>query len=262
MTHVNFLSGGVASWAAGKRVAEAHGTANLINLFTDTKTEDEDTYRFLREAAENIGGEFVTIADGRDIWQIFKDKKFLANSRVDVCSAVLKRTLADKWIKERFKPDEVICYTGIDWSEVHRQERMAKRKLPYIYEAPLCEPEYLTKAEIHIWAESEGLRKQRLYKMGLQHANCGGGCIKAGVGHWRQLFKEFPERYLEWEMNELDVYKHVENAKPFLKMTIEGKLEYITLHDLRVRFLEPEQEGAACQIDMFDIGGCGCFNDE
>ena len=54
--HVVFYSGGLASWATAMRVAEKHGTKNLKMLFTDTKMEDEDLYRFLDESAILLGG--------------------------------------------------------------------------------------------------------------------------------------------------------------------------------------------------------------
>lgn len=261
MKHIVLMSGGIGSWAAAKRVSEQHGPEDIIMLFTDTKTEDEDTYRFLHDAADNVGGELVIIADGRDIWQVFRDKQFLANSRVDICSRMLKRELADSWIQERFQPDEMVGYVGIDWSEEHRYQRMAARKAPYVYKAPLCEAPWLTKAELHQWATSEGLEKQRLYKIGLPHANCGGGCVKAGVGHWRVLYMKFPERYLEWEENEQKLYRDMPKAKPFLRVMENGEDRYMTLRELRIERLEPERQGAACQIDMFDLGGCGCFTE-
>lgn len=54
MKHVVMFSGGAGSWAAAKRVAERHGTADLTLLFTDTLMEDEDLYRFLHEAAAAV----------------------------------------------------------------------------------------------------------------------------------------------------------------------------------------------------------------
>ncbi|HEY7821247.1 MAG TPA: hypothetical protein VIG24_00340, partial [Acidimicrobiia bacterium] len=94
MKHVVMFSGGIGSWAAAKRVAEAHGTDDLYLVFSDVKGmnpsphigEDEDTYRFIREAAENVGGELVLLSDGRDIWEVFKEKRFLGNSRLANCS--------------------------------------------------------------------------------------------------------------------------------------------------------------------------------
>lgn len=263
ITHIVLMSGGIGSWAAGKLVAQEVGPENMVLLFTDTKFEDEDTYRFLRDAAGNIGAHLEMISDGRDIWQVFEDNSFLGNSRVDICSRVLKRDLADSWIAENYTPQNAIMYVGIDWTEMHRYERMRKRKLPWVYRAPLCESENLmTKPELHKWAEQEGLEQQRLYKIGMPHANCGGGCVKAGVGHWRQLFQQWPERYELWEQKEQVLYEKVPNAKPFLRMTEDGVRRYISLKELREKYLEPEQQGAACQIDLFDWGGCGCFSDE
>ena len=74
------FSGGLGSWVTAKRVAEQHGTDDLFLVFADVKGhnpsphagEDEDTYRFIREAAANVGGTLVTLNEGRDIWQVFK----------------------------------------------------------------------------------------------------------------------------------------------------------------------------------------------
>src|SRR4051812_7862855 len=127
MQHLVMFSGGIGSWAAAKRVAAAHGTADLVLLFTDTLMEDEDLYRFLPEAAANVGGRLVRIADGRTPWGVFFDRRFLGNSRIDPCSEVLKRKLASKWRNEHCQPESTIVYVGIDWTEQHRIEGMAAR---------------------------------------------------------------------------------------------------------------------------------------
>ena len=255
MKHVVMFSGGVGSWAAARRVAERHGTDDLTLLFTDTKIEDEDTYRFLREAAENVGGTLVEIADGRTIWEVFSDKRFLGNTRVDLCSRILKRELADKWIKDNCEVGDTTCYVGIDWTEVHRYDRMAPRKLPWIYEAPLCDPPYLDKHDIHEWAEREGLEKQRLYKLGMPHANCGGGCIKMGHGGFARLLNVWPSRFREWEDNEQKLRDQIGGDIAILKDRTGGGSRPLTLRELRERI-----EGGQ-QPDLFDIGGCGCFLD-
>jgi len=66
MKHIVSFSGGLGSWMAAKRVADKFGTDDLYLVFTDVLIEDEDLYRFLHEAAENVGGELVVLADGRD----------------------------------------------------------------------------------------------------------------------------------------------------------------------------------------------------
>lgn len=252
---VVMFSGGIGSWAAAKRVAERHGTSHLRLLFCDTKSEDEDTYRFLADAAANIGAPLVTIADGRNIWEVFSDKRFLGNSRVDPCSLILKRELADKWMAEHYDPATTEVIVGVDWSEEHRFTRLAARKLPWVYTAPLCEAPFLTKTQMHQWATHEGLRMQRLYLLGSSHANCGGGCVKMGVGGFARLYKAWPERFAEWEANEETLRGQLGDVS-ILRDRSGDETTPLTLRALRERI------DADRQVDLFDIGGCGCFADE
>lgn len=248
------FSGGAGSWAAAKRVAAKHGTDNLTLLFTDTLIEDVDLYRFLPEAASNIGVELVTIADGRTPWELFRDERFLGNTRVDICSRVLKRELADKWLRENCDAESTTVYVGIDISEVHRFDRLRERKLPWRYEAPLCEPPYLTKAAMLAALKSEGVAPPRLYALGFAHNNCGGGCVKAGVGHFAHLYKTLPNVYAEWEKNEGELRDMLGNVA-ILRDRANGVTKPLPLVQLRRRLDD------GYQPDLFDIGGCGCFTD-
>lgn len=254
--HIVFFSSGIGSWACAKVVAEEHGTDDLILLFMDTNIEDEDNYRFLLEAADNVGAELRWLVNEEDPFDVFKRKKFMGNSRVDPCSRVLKRERADAWIQENFKPDECICYVGIDWTEEHRFVRLAERKLPYVYKAPLIGKQIM-KAQMISWAQSEGLEPPRMYRMGFQHANCGGFCVKSGQAQFRKLWENFPERYLEYEQKELEVYDAIGQKRPFLRKQIDGKMTYLTMREFRQMYLETNGE-----IDEFDWGGCGCFVDQ
>lgn len=56
---VVLFSGGLGSWAAAKRTVARHGTEGVTLLFTDTKAEDEDLYRWLPVAAANVGAPLV-----------------------------------------------------------------------------------------------------------------------------------------------------------------------------------------------------------
>lgn len=181
LRHVVMFSGGVGSWAAAKRVAARYGTTGLTLLFTDTLMEDEDLYRFLPQAAANVGGELVMIAEGRTPWEVFFDERFLGNSRIDPCSKILKRQMADRWLAFNRHPSDTVVYVGIDWSEEHRFTRLRDRKFAgggWRYEAPLCEPPYLTKAQMFVEMKTV-IPLPRLYAMGFEHNNCGGFCIKA-----------------------------------------------------------------------------------
>lgn len=250
--NVVMFSGGIGSWAAAKRVAETE-PGEMILLFCDTLIEDEDTYRFLDDAAANIGAPLIRIAEGRTPWQVFHDERFLGNHRFDPCSRILKRELADRWLVEHCDMATTVVIVGIDWSEEHRFERLRERKLPWVYRAPMCEAPYLTKTQMHDWATREGLQQQRLYKMGAAHANCGGGCVKAGIGAFARLYRTMPERFAEWERNEAALRELLGDVA-ILTDRRGGKRRIMPLSEVR------ERVDAERKIDEFDIGGCGCFS--
>lgn len=63
--------------------------------------EDEDTYRFITDAVKNLGAQLVTVKDpkGRDIYTVFRDRKWLGNSRTAHCSELLKQKPCMEWLK-------------------------------------------------------------------------------------------------------------------------------------------------------------------
>lgn len=250
---VVFYSGGIASWAAAKRVAETHGVDGLKLLFADTLIEDEDLYRFLEASAKNVGGELVRIAEGRTPWEVFRDVRMLGNSRLDPCSRILKREQAQQWIARHYPtPDDVVLYMGMSWDESHRADRSKRFWRPYTVECPLLDAPYLTKPQLLAWATSEGLTPPRLYQLGFAHNNCGGGCVKAGVSHFRHLLKVLPDVYEEWEQNEEGIRRHLGKDVTILRYQERNERKSISLAELRKRADE--------QFELFDWGGCGCFS--
>jgi hypothetical protein len=257
MRHVVMFSGGIGSWAAAKRVAEQHGTDNLTLLFTDTLIEDEDLHRFLPEAAANVGGQLVRIAEGRTPWEVFRDVKFLGGRRGDPCSRILKRRMLDRWLTANCDPADTIVYVGIDWTEEHRYTRLRDRRAEagWRYEAPLCGPPYLTKNDMIRQAKDAGINLPRLYEMGFAHNNCGGFCVKAGAGHFANLLRTMPERYAHHEAQEAAIQPLLASPQTILRDRTGGDTKPLSLRTLRERIERGQQP------DMFDIGGCGCFVD-
>jgi hypothetical protein len=51
------FSGGAGSWGAARRVADEHGTDDLVLLFADTHMEDADLYRFISRGGRRRGRE-------------------------------------------------------------------------------------------------------------------------------------------------------------------------------------------------------------
>ena len=252
MDHIVFYSGGIGSFGAAYRLKE-RGISNIRLLFTDTKTEDEDLYRFLKETVDFLDVELVNIADGRDVWEIFFAKKFLGNSRVDPCSKILKRDLAKKWVLKNYKPDECILYLGIDWTEEHRLERSKRYWEPYIVQGPLCEEPYIEKHTLFSVLEENGIKKPRLYDMGFAHNNCGGFCIKAGQAQFKRLLEVFPERYAYHEAKEKEIQAFLNKDVTILRKVSKGVKSRYSLEQLR---LDVE---ASKPIDEQDWGGCGCM---
>lgn len=272
LKHVVMYSGGIGSWAAAKMVAAMYGTRDLYLVFTDVKGdsesphigEDEDTYRFLKDSVENVGGQFVYLNEGRDIWQVFKDRNFLGNSRIAHCSHLLKQKPARKWLEENCDPNDTFVYVGIDWTETHRLPAIIKNYKPYLAFAPLAEPYfhnenkmYYDKNELIEWAESEGLTPPRLYSLGFSHNNCGGGCVRAGQGQFKKLLEVMPERFAMWEAKEQEVIKHIGKDVSILTEMKDGIKKPLPLIELRRRVESQPQ-----LVDDLDMGGCGCFFEE
>jgi hypothetical protein len=252
MNHLVMFSGGVGSWAAARRVVEEFGSDDLHLIFADTLIEDEDLYRFLDEAAANLGGTFHRVADGRTPWEVFEDARFIGNSRVDPCSKILKRQLLRKWMTERFEPAQSVIYLGIDWTEAHRLDNAKRYWGDWAVRAPLCEAPYLDKYEILEALENEGIEVPRLYKMGFPHNNCGGMCVKAGEAQFLLLLRTMPGRFKFHEEKEQAVRELL--GKDVAILRDRKTREPLTLRDFRLRV-----EGGD-EIDPHDWGGCGCFS--
>ncbi|GAA0547383.1 hypothetical protein GCM10010172_31460 [Paractinoplanes ferrugineus] len=167
--HVVQFSGGIGSWAAAMRVAEEHGTDNLILLAADTKAEDPDLWRFVADARFDVNP--VIVADGRTPWQVFADQRFVGNSRIAPCSVHLKQKPCRRWLTEHADPDRTVLYVGIDWSEQRRVPAIVRGWSPWTVRFPMCEPPFLSKDQMLQWTTAVGLRPPRLYQQGFAHNN-------------------------------------------------------------------------------------------
>lgn len=284
------ISGGTGSYLAARRYLDQHGADGFGLLFTDTLCEDQDAYRFLIAGAADLMGvtlptgfipeindfpawedrpaykAFVLalagharraipglfwIADGRDVWDVYEAERFLGNSRIDPCSKVLKRRLADRWLSERC-PAGTKLIVGIDYEEEHRITAIRAGWGARGWEvlAPLIDPPFWSWPEHISQVESRGLWLPRLRRFGFAHNNCGGFCCKGGMGHWRLMLRTFPERYAYAERRERQIREMLGDVS-MLTDRRGGKKKPLTLEALRHRDLLPEEAS--------DMGGCGCF---
>jgi hypothetical protein len=212
-----------------------------------------------RQAMEALPG-LYWVQDGRDPWDVFRDVRFLGNTRVAKCSHVLKQDRARRWLEENCDPADTTIYLGIHWSEGDRffgsKTKSGARELwsPWRCEAPLCESPLIAATAPASWLESAGIRRPRLYAMGFPHNNCAGFCVKAGQAHFRNLLVKFPERYAYHERREEELRTYLGKDVAILRDRRGGKLTPLTMAKFRQRV----EEGWKC--DLFDWGGCGCFS--
>lgn len=280
------MSGGVSSTLAAYYHRKT-ALSDPIYYFNDTLIEDPDLYRFLIESVyfltdKKINSKLaklirnipelapgVTIEQRThhlnkifeivckqtglvreysvDPWQAFLDDGFIGNSRIDICSRKLKRD-PRKCFTDKFQCE--ICL-GFDWMEIHRYEKAQQ------YEPNLIAPMITDLVDKQaLWDEfhkASGIRKSRSYDSGFPHDNCGGMCVKAGLGQFRLLWEQRPHVYL-WHEERMEYIMSLNpNLRPFLKKQINGETLYLTLKQYREQYLMK-----GCDLDVLPSGGCGC----
>lgn len=223
--------------------------------------EDEDTYRFIKDATIELGAELVTVMDKkkRDIWKVYETRRYLGNSRQANCSIELKQKPCMEWLRANVKPDEGIIYVGIDWMESHRLPAIeaAYAKHGYTAQAPLCEPPYIDKDAMIEAARAAGLEPPRAYAKGYPHNNCGGFCVRAGKAQFKMLLEENRERYVFHEQQEQKLRDYLGKSVTVLTEVRKGEKIPLTLHSFRER---QESQESLFGDDELDWGGCGCFS--
>ncbi|MFM9656795.1 hypothetical protein [Streptomyces scabiei] len=261
--HVVMWSGGITSWATARHVIAEHGTASTTLLFADTLIEDEDLYAFNEAASAQLGIPITRVADGRDPWQVFEDKRWLGNTRIAQCSHALKQEPCRVWLAEHTDPANTALYVGIDWTETERLPAIVRGWAPWTVSAPLTAPPYRDKAQLLAEAQKAGLSIPRLYRLGFAHNNCGGGCVKGGQAQWARLLEVFPDRYARAERAETKMRTLLGKDVSILRDRTGGTTKPLTLATLRKRIEDARaaQPSFLDLIDENDWGGCGCFTD-
>jgi 3'-phosphoadenosine 5'-phosphosulfate sulfotransferase (PAPS reductase)/FAD synthetase len=251
-THLVSYSGGLGSFAAAYLTAKTFGPENVQLIFTDTKTEDEDLYRFMNESAKALALPLTVLADGRNIWEVMHDVRYQANSRVDPCSRVLKRELFRKHVEKNFDCQLTTIVFGIDDREAHRMDSIRRNWAPWATLAPLTiNP--MSREQILDVLDDLGVAPPRLYEMGFPHNNCGGFCVKTGQKQMKMLLDKLPERYRWHEEQQEKLFSHLGKEHGFIRKTVGGEMSYLSLKNFR------EQLERGEPAEMWPQEGCGCF---
>jgi hypothetical protein len=250
--------------------------ASTLGFFEDVVTNDLyknipdiDQMEERKEYLYNQGKElearltnFVYDVDSkhRSILDVFDDKAYLGNSRVDICSEILKRNKSSTFIKNNYDPEEVIIAIGIGIYEAHRLIGSKHKKGARSHWKPYKLVSLLINAwafESELWQAFENeswVKNPQAYKTGFGHNNCYQGCVKAGLAHWRLLLESNKELFLKHEANYKMLMDNNPRMKPFLKKRIKGQDVYLTLTQFREMI---ESGKLPDQSDEF-MGSCVC----
>jgi hypothetical protein len=210
----------------------------------------------------------VWLVEGRDPWEVFRDGKYLGNTRVDSCSKTLKRRMLDRWRRQTCNPATDVFSVGIGEHERHRFEGgRGKAGLQAImaeqgwnYHAPLLGNPYLFPSYRYAPLSDIGPPEPRLYARGYVHNNCGGFCIKAGLAHWQNRLRVDPQRYAYDAMMERKSREFIgTESATILRDRRGGRTVPMSLDVFRARL---EREGAENYEYEPGTSGCGCMLDE
>ncbi|WP_304455943.1 hypothetical protein [Nocardiopsis sp. YSL2] len=179
------------------------------------------------------------MSDGRTPFEVFRDVRFLGNSRLAPCSHLLKQAPCRRWLEANADPDETVLYVGYDHTEERRVPGTRKGWEPWQVQFPMTEPPHLTKDDMFAWCRDLGITPPRLYRWA-DHNNCWGRCAR-GKKHWSALWANDPAGFAEAEAAEQGIRDHLGKPVTILREVRRGEAHSLTLAELRQR-LENEAE--------------------
>jgi hypothetical protein len=215
--YVVSVSGGLGSFEALRRCLEKHGPENTTGIFADVGRvfengrnvcgEDDDLYRFLDDTEKLLNFPILRLQHPKykNIWDAFFGERFLGNHRIDTCSKFLKREVIRKWVAQN-APD-CVQVLGYSWLEKSRAEKFSSH-IPNSW-FPNCEPPYKTNEDIAEWLEERGIQRPQLYRNGFSHNNCGGLCVKGGLGQLHDVWRLRPWVYEYAERREAQFIREI-----------------------------------------------------
>lgn len=201
---------------------------------------------------------FIWIKSDDDPWTIFFSQKMMGNSRIDLCSRILKREPAKDYVLKNYTPENVVIYIGHGWDEQHRTEKAKRNWSPFQLEAPNSQKPFLMSSEIKDIMRTKGIRQPVLYDEGFPHNNCSGFCVRAGQAHFKNLYEKRPVLYKYMEALEQKFRHEIGKDVSILKDRRNNQLRPMTLLQWRARI----EGNDFTDEEAIDWGGCGCFSDE
>ncbi|MDV3952144.1 hypothetical protein CMT77_07930 [Elizabethkingia anophelis] len=189
-----WFSGGVTSAVAIKLAIRLYGHKRCRIIFIDTKNEDEDTYRFLKDCEKWYGKkiEWLSNEEYQNIEEVWYKYNGLNFANGAICSSELKRAVRLYFEKNNYF---MMQDFGFDIDEPKRAKNMTLNypKSKCIY--PLLMFGWSKKRCIEE-LNSCGIKIPRAYDWGFNNNNClKTGCVQGGIGYWQLYGEKFPDRF-------------------------------------------------------------------
>ena len=193
---VAWWSGGITSAVACKIAIDLYWPVRVI--FMDTKNEHLDTERFRLDCEKWYGQSIEVISAIPDKYESIQDTWYrhqslnVANGAI--CSSVLKRRLREDWQRQNEYSHQVFGFE-FEQSEFKRAKAMGLNH-------PQAKPIFpllmmgLTKEDCMRMVVDAGIKPPEMYALGFTNNNCfGTGCVQGGVGYWKKIQREFPDKF-------------------------------------------------------------------
>jgi PP-loop superfamily ATP-utilizing enzyme len=191
---IAWWSGGITSAITCKLCIDLYGLENCRFIFIDTRNEDEDTYRFMKDCEKWYGKEIETISSNEfnSVQEVWRKHKSLNVATGAICSTVLKRKVREQWQKTNEYDYQAF---GFELWEAKRSIGMILNHADAKAIFPLMLYGYSKKDCVRIVKEAE-LIIPRVYDYGYKNNNCfKTGCVQGGIGYWQKIRIEYPEKF-------------------------------------------------------------------
>ncbi|MDC0764865.1 hypothetical protein POF51_29525 [Brevibacillus sp. AG] len=236
LNHIIFMSGGLASFSVADYVKCKFPDDNIVLYFTDTLWENDDLYRFIKEASDKLQLPMLIHSLGLNPIELMFELKLVFNNLIGECSKVLKMKVASDFLKKRKRPaieewrnqqylknddfiENAILYFGIGFEELHREKAIVENWHPFVVKMPLIE-QHIDHDET---LRKYNIKKPLLYHLGFSHNNCNGRCVKAGRTHFSNLKQKMPFVYQDLLEKEYHMSLYVSSYRYLKDMESDGR---------------------------------------
>jgi len=218
---IAWWSGGITSAVTCKLCLDMYKSCEVRIVFIDTKNEDDDTYRFLKDCERWYSDAIETITndDYESIQEVWYKYNSLNVAHGAICSSELKRT-----VRERFQKVNKFSLQAFGF-DINEMKRVRGMELNYSHINPVFPliGEGLSKDDCMRIVTEAGIDPPVTYKYGFRNNNCfKTGCIQGGIGYWQKMQKEFPDKFNQMATVEHDLTDRSGRPVTMLKDQAKG----------------------------------------